>query len=214
MSSVTILDQLNEFWNSALQLASMFPNVVVENFYVKTRNAIKEGKTKAPYGYVIPVQRDMTKPAELINILRAQDIGTVGTVLIGLRDDTEEKIKKRLETADEIDPDVFALDYLTPVPNSPDWRYGIRKGWFDPEKIDLQTWDFQHPVIPTDHLSISEVGRLGAWCMREYYSKPERIHRIMDSNYDIKVKLCVKDFMSNIAKWEKNSRVQPQNAAV
>ena len=145
---------------------------------------------------------------QTINILRAQDIGTVGTVLIGLKEDTEEKIKKRLQTADEIDPDVFALDYLTPVPNSPDWKYGIQKGWFDPETIDLKTWDFQHPVVPTDHLTIEEVGRLGAWCMREYYSKPERIHRIMDSNYDDKVKLCVKDFMSNIAKWEKNSRVQ------
>ncbi len=144
---------------------------------------------------------------QTIQILRAQDIGTVGTVLIGLKDDTEEKIKKRLQTADEIDPDVFALDYLTPVPNSPDWRYGIKKGWFDPEKIDLQTWDFQHPVIPTDHLSVADVGRLGAWCMREYYSKPERIHRIFSSNYDDRVKLCVKDFMANIAKWEANSRI-------
>ncbi len=143
---------------------------------------------------------------ETIEILRAQNIGTVGTVLIGLRDDTEEKIKKRLLTADEIDPDVFALDYLTPVPNSPDWRYAIKQGWIDPEKINLKDWDFQHPVIPTDHLSVEDVGRLGAWCMREYYSKPERIHRIMESDYDVRVKLCVKDFMSNIAKWEANSR--------
>jgi len=143
-----------------------------------------------------------------IEILRAQDIGTVGTVLIGLEDDTEEKIKKRLATAEKIDPDVFALDYLTPVPNSPDWKKGIQKGWFDPDKIDLSTWDFQHPVIPTNHLSIEDVGRLGAWCMREYYSKPERIHRIFTSNCDEKVKLCVKDFMSNISKWEANSRVE------
>ena len=148
-----------------------------------------------------------------IQILREQDIGTVGTVLIGLKEDTEEKIKKRLHIADEIDPDIFALDYLTPVPNSPDWRYGIQKGWFDPDKIDLRVWDFQHPVIPTDHLSIEDVGRLGAWCMREYYSKPERIHRIFSSNYDDRVKLCVKDFMSNISKWERNSRVQPVTAA-
>lgn len=143
-----------------------------------------------------------------IQILRDQDIGSVGTVLIGLKDDTEAKIKERLRVADEIDPDIFALDYLTPVPNSPDWKYGIKKGWFDPDKIDLKTWDFQHPVIPTDHLSIEDVGRLGAWCMREYYSKPERIHRIFSSNYDDKVKLCVKDFMDNISKWEANSRVQ------
>ena len=142
-----------------------------------------------------------------IQILRENDIGSVGTVLIGLKDDTEEKIKKRLQIADEIDPDIFALDYLTPVPNSPDWRYGIKKGWFDPDKINMKDWDFQHPVVPTDHLTIEDVGRMGAWCMREYYSKPERIHRIFTSNYHDKVKVCVKDFMDNIAKWEANSRV-------
>jgi len=59
---------------SALQLASMFPATVLENFYVKTRNSIEEGKTKAPFGYVIPVQRDMTRAAELVNILRIQRI--------------------------------------------------------------------------------------------------------------------------------------------
>jgi hypothetical protein len=59
---------------SALQLASMFPATVLENFYIKTRNSIEEGKTKAPYGFVIPVQRDMTKVAEFINVMRIQRI--------------------------------------------------------------------------------------------------------------------------------------------
>ncbi len=59
---------------SSLQLLSMFPNVMVENFYVKTRNSIEDGKTKAPFGFVIPVQKDMTKAADLVNILRAQAI--------------------------------------------------------------------------------------------------------------------------------------------
>jgi len=69
-----------------------------------------------------------------IQILRAQNIGTVGTVLIGLREDTEEKIKERLRIAEEIDPDVFALDYLTPVPNSPDWRYASKKAGLTPKR--------------------------------------------------------------------------------
>ena len=59
---------------SSLQLTSMFPNLVLENFYVKTRNSIAAGTTKAPYGYVIPAQRDMTKAAELVRILRVQGI--------------------------------------------------------------------------------------------------------------------------------------------
>ncbi len=59
---------------SALQLTASFPNLVVDNFYRKTKNSIEAGKTDPPYGYVIPVQRDMTRVAALVNILRVQRI--------------------------------------------------------------------------------------------------------------------------------------------
>jgi len=61
-----------------LQLTSMIPNIVLENFYKKTQHSIDAGKTQAPYGYVIPFStRDMTRAVTLVNILRAQaiDIG-------------------------------------------------------------------------------------------------------------------------------------------
>ncbi|PYR90399.1 MAG: hypothetical protein DMF84_21030 [Acidobacteria bacterium] len=59
---------------SGLQLTSMFPNMVVENFYRKTQNSVDAGRTDPPFGYVIPVARDMTRAAALVNILRAQRI--------------------------------------------------------------------------------------------------------------------------------------------
>ena len=59
---------------SGLQLTSMIPNLVMENFYKKTMNSIEAGKTEAPFGYVIPPQRDMTRVATLINLLRVQRI--------------------------------------------------------------------------------------------------------------------------------------------
>ncbi len=141
-----------------------------------------------------------------VDILRANNVATVGTVLIGLEEDDEVKIKERLRVAEDIDPDILALDYVTPVPGSPIWRRALNNGFFDPKSINLKEWDFQHPVIPTKFLSVEEVGRWGAWCMREFYSRPERIHRIMDSDYDPLVKLCVKDFMNNISKFEETSR--------
>jgi hypothetical protein len=64
---------------SALQLTAMFPELVLENFYVKTRNSLEAGRTSAPYAWVFPVQRDMTKVAELMRILRLQGI-EVGTL--------------------------------------------------------------------------------------------------------------------------------------
>ncbi len=60
---------------SALQLTSAFPKVILENFYLKSRNSIESGKKDAPYGYVIPAgQRDMTRVARMVNILRVQGI--------------------------------------------------------------------------------------------------------------------------------------------
>ena len=142
---------------------------------------------------------------DTVHALRAANIATVGTVLIGLEDDDEAIIKKRFEVANNIDPDIMALDYVTPVPGSILWKNSIKNGWFDPKTINIKDWDFHHPVIPTRHLSKDDVGRLGAWCMREFYSRPQRIFRIMESSYDDLVKLCVKDFMSNLSKFEKAS---------
>ena len=74
---------------SALQLTSMFPNLVLENFHRKTQNSIDAGVNDPPHGFVIPVQRDMTRVAELVNILRIQRIEVgraVGAIKTG--DDT------------------------------------------------------------------------------------------------------------------------------
>jgi hypothetical protein len=60
---------------TALQLTSSFPKVILENFYRKSRNSIESGKKEAPFGFVIPSgQRDMTRVALLVNILRTQGI--------------------------------------------------------------------------------------------------------------------------------------------
>src|SRR5437764_579972 len=60
---------------SALELTANFQQTVLENFYQKSRNSVKSGETEAPYGYVIPEgQRDMTRAAFIVNILRLQGI--------------------------------------------------------------------------------------------------------------------------------------------
>ncbi|MBV8897152.1 MAG: hypothetical protein JO051_11620 [Acidobacteriaceae bacterium] len=60
---------------SALQMTAAFPQVVLDNFYRKSRNSIEAGKKDAPYGYVIPGdQADPTRVAFVVNILRLQRI--------------------------------------------------------------------------------------------------------------------------------------------
>jgi hypothetical protein len=60
---------------SALELTSGFAKTVLQNFYDKSRNSVESGKNEAPFGYVLPAgQRDMTRVAFIVNILRLQGI--------------------------------------------------------------------------------------------------------------------------------------------
>src|SRR6185369_3490412 len=52
-----------------------FPKIILENFYIKTKNSIATGRKETVAGYVIPSgQRDMTRVERLINLLRLQGI--------------------------------------------------------------------------------------------------------------------------------------------
>ncbi|HEX3746687.1 MAG TPA: M14 family zinc carboxypeptidase [Bryobacteraceae bacterium] len=60
---------------SALELTSGFAKTVLENFYDKSRNSVVSGAKDAPFGYVLPAgQKDMTRVAFIVNILRLQGI--------------------------------------------------------------------------------------------------------------------------------------------
>ncbi|HET7619815.1 MAG TPA: M14 family zinc carboxypeptidase [Vicinamibacterales bacterium] len=60
---------------SGLQLTAAFPKAILENFYTKSRHGVDYGKKDGPYGFVIPGgQRDMTRAAFVVNILRTQGI--------------------------------------------------------------------------------------------------------------------------------------------
>jgi len=140
-----------------------------------------------------------------IDILRSNNVAVVADIMMGFDDDTEQIIKQRFEFTDKVDPDILWIGYVTPAPNSPIWRQRIKEGKIDPKKIDFLKWDFLHPVMPTNHLSLEDYGRLGSWCMREFFSKPGRIQRIMTSDFDELAKLCFQDVMNGVGKWEEGA---------
>ncbi len=113
---------------------------------------------------------------ELVQLLRSNDIATVGTYMNGFWQDDAEKIKHRFKVVDEIDPDTGVLMLLTPLPGSPVWRQAMREERI--ENLDLQNWDALHSIMPTRYLSREKLGKLSAWANREFYRRPNRIERI------------------------------------
>jgi hypothetical protein len=60
---------------TALELTSKFPQMVVENYYKKTANAMRRGAEKPPHAFVIPAgQADQAQVDRVANLLRRQAI--------------------------------------------------------------------------------------------------------------------------------------------
>lgn len=60
---------------SSLEFVAGFPQMILENFYAKSRNAVHAGTKEAPYGFILPAdQEDLTRVAFVIHILRMQGI--------------------------------------------------------------------------------------------------------------------------------------------
>jgi radical SAM superfamily enzyme YgiQ (UPF0313 family) len=113
---------------------------------------------------------------ELVRYLRKNDISTVGTYMNGFWEDDAEKIKERFRVVDEIDPDIGVLMLLTPMPGTPVWKKALRDRLIE---TDFDRWDAMHTVMPTRHLSRKDLGELCRWANREFFSKPDRIERVL-----------------------------------
>ncbi len=133
--------------------------------------------------------------AETVRLFRENDIMSLVTWMVGFPDDDEVKIKERLEKIDKIDPDMSALQIMTPLSGIPIYKE------LEPyiEDWDLRKWDFQHAVIRTKYLSREDLGRLAAWVNREFYSQPGRVERILYyKNYHPSCRLIARSYVETI----------------
>jgi hypothetical protein len=60
---------------TALEFTSTIPQIILNNFYLKSRNSVTTGETEAPYAYIIPSDNeDPTRVQFAVHILRMQGI--------------------------------------------------------------------------------------------------------------------------------------------
>ena len=148
------------------------------------------------------IKKDITvdQVKDAINKFREHSIMSIVTWMVGFPDDDEQLIKERFEFIDNIDPDITALQILTPlegIPIAKELQSYI-------EDHDQSHWDFHHAVIRTKHLSREELGNLAAWCNREFYSKPGRAERILhDKRYHAYGRLCARNYVETVTAFDK-----------
>ncbi|MEW5758985.1 MAG: radical SAM protein [Candidatus Omnitrophota bacterium] len=137
---------------------------------------------------------------EAITKLRENDISTCGTVMIGFWEDDETTIKKRAETLDWLDPDLMTVQILVPYPGTEFWEE--MKNSPRREIKDFRFYDMAHAVMPTKYLSRDDLNRFAGWMNREFYSKPERVHRMLYGYTSPLVGACCRSYMEVVPKVE------------
>ncbi len=121
--------------------------------------------------------------------------------VIGSREDTKESIEQLRQYSMDLGSDFAIYTILTPFPGTSYYQTAQRNGWIEDQ--NFANYDMAHAIMPTKYLSTDDVNRLAAWCYREFFSKPERIHRAMNDYTSSYVKLCFKNFMEMAPKAER-----------
>jgi anaerobic magnesium-protoporphyrin IX monomethyl ester cyclase len=100
-----------------------------------------------------------------IDLLRAQDIMTEASFMIGFPDDTPESIDKTIAEAIRLNPDIAVFPIITPMPFTPLFReMKDRIRVFDWSKYNLMT-----PIIEPHNMPLEQVSRELARCYMTFY---------------------------------------------
>jgi anaerobic magnesium-protoporphyrin IX monomethyl ester cyclase len=107
-----------------------------------------------------------------IDLLRANNIFSQGTFIIGERKDTHESISATREYADELDPDIATFMALTPFPGTEVYEEAVRNNWI--KDTNWSNFDMIHAIMPTETLTRAEVQEELFKCYQDYFGSWSR----------------------------------------
>jgi anaerobic magnesium-protoporphyrin IX monomethyl ester cyclase len=116
-----------------------------------------------------------------MDLLKENDIFAQATMIIGDRTNSHESIQNMREFVNYVDPDLAIFMILTPFPGTEFYKNADENGWI--EDYNWSNYDMIHSVMPTEHLTSSEVQEELYKCYRDFYgSMKRRITGIFSKN--------------------------------
>jgi anaerobic magnesium-protoporphyrin IX monomethyl ester cyclase len=132
--------------------------------------------------------REKTKEAFHILKTKYPEVFRQGTILTGIRTDTEKSIKNLLAYAHEIDMDFAAFHPIMPFPGTPLWDSAKKEGWI--EENDYSNYDMFFPIMPSEQLSREEISKHTQWNYQNFIGKkPFRYFSRLFSPHQIRRRL-------------------------
>jgi len=92
------------------------------------------------------------------------------TFLIGLPDDTRDKLQRLFDYAVSLEPDFIAFQTISPEPGTTLWEQAIAEGWLEEKGMDdLHEFYWWQPVMRTKHLSMDEMVEIANQMNRDVF---------------------------------------------
>ncbi len=139
---------------------------------------------------------DMNKRA--IDLLRAQDIMTEASFMIGFPEETHASVDKTIAEAIRLNPDIAVFPLITPMPITPlHQQMKDRIRVFDYSKYNLMT-----PIIEPYAMSLDEVSRELARCYMTFYGNKMKEVMLLEDGF--KRRYLISAFMQMMKDFHKH----------
>ncbi|MDD1763768.1 MAG: B12-binding domain-containing radical SAM protein [Methanobacteriaceae archaeon] len=107
-----------------------------------------------------------------MRLLKDNDIFAQATFITGDRSDSHQSMQEFREFVNHVEPDLAIFMILTPFPGTALFETAHREGWL--EDYNWSNYDMTHAVMPTEHLTRSEVQEELYQCYRDFYGSLKR----------------------------------------
>jgi anaerobic magnesium-protoporphyrin IX monomethyl ester cyclase len=107
-----------------------------------------------------------------MQLLKDNDIFSQATLITGDRNDSHESMDEFRDFVNLVDPDIAIFMILTPFPGTAIFNQAHQNGWI--EDYNWSNYDMTHAVMPTLHLTRSEVQEELFLCYRDFYGSMKR----------------------------------------
>ena len=107
-----------------------------------------------------------------MQLLKDNDIFSQATLITGDRNDSHQSMDEFREFVNLVDPDIAIFMILTPFPGTALFNNAHQNCWI--EDYNWSNYDMTHAVMPTLHLTRSEVQEELFLCYRDFYGSMKR----------------------------------------
>ena len=131
-----------------------------------------ERETQEDYAFLSKHNYDGTVMRSMFDTLRRDYPSVVrhATFLIGLPDDTREKLQRLFDYAVSLRPDFIAFQTISPEPGTTLWEQAQAEGWLEDKGMDeLHEFYWWQPVMRTKHLTMAEMVEIANQMNRDVF---------------------------------------------